>query len=236
MNSSPKTYQDKTRIIMATTKSKSNNKKALNSPKDPTLIDELGVQRMTSKNLTIRKLKREHPTSIHGNKFWSSSYLLMDYLNDNPPTKRTRILEIGCGWGLTAIYCSKTFGCKVTGVDADADVFPYLQAHAELNNVKIDTLHRTFEKLDTKMLSQYDLIIGGDICFWDELNDALFNLFKRAKKAGVKKAVIADPQRQPFIDLCARLDDHFSHEVWDWELPEPTPANGDILVVDFKKS
>ena len=79
-------------------------------------------------------------------------------------------------------------------------------------------------------------IIGGDICFWDSLNDTLFKLFKRAKKAGVKKAVIADPQRQPFIDLCARLDDHFTHEVWDWELPEPTPADGDILVVNFKKS
>ena len=199
-------------------------------------IEELGVVRMTTKHPTIRKLKRQHPTSIHGHKFWSSSYLLMDYLNDNPPSKRTRILEIGCGWGLTAIYCAKTFGCKVTGVDADAAVFPYLKAHAELNGVQIDQITKKFEKLDGKTLSQYDLIIGGDICFWDELNDTLFKLLKRAKKAGVKKAVIADPQRQPFVDLCDRLDDHFNHEVWDWELPEPTPANGDILVVDLKNS
>jgi predicted nicotinamide N-methyase len=203
---------------------------------DQTLIKELGVLRMTSKHPTVRKLKKEYPTSIHGNKFWSSSYLLMDYLNDNPPKKRNRILEIGCGWGLTAIYCSKKFGCKVTGVDADPDVFPYLNAHAEINEVQIDTLVRKFEKLDVKTLSNYDIIIGGDICFWDELNDTLFKLFKRAKKAGVKQAIIADPQRQPFVDLCARLDDHFTHEVWDWELPEPTPANGDILVVDFTKS
>jgi len=203
---------------------------------EQTIIKELGVSRMTSKHPTIRKLKKQYPTSIHGNKFWSSSYLLMDYLNDNPPKKRTRILEIGCGWGLTAIYCSKKFGCKVTGVDADPDVFPYLEAHAELNKVHIDTLVRKFEKLDVKTLANYDMIIGGDICFWDELNDTLFKLFKRAKKAGVKTAVIADPQRQPFVDLCARLDDHFTHEVWDWELPEPTPANGDILVVDFTKS
>lgn len=210
--------------------------KSSKAKKSEQVIEELGVKRMTSKHPEIKKLKKQYPTSIHGNKFWSSSYLLMDYLNDNPPKKKTRILEIGCGWGLTAIYCSKQFGCKVTGVDADPDVFPYLQAHADLNKVKIKQLVRKFEKLDVETLSEYDLIIGGDICFWNELNDTLFKLFKRAKKAGVAKAVIADPQRQPFIDLCARLDNHFSHEVWDWELPKPTPADGDILVVDFKNS
>ena len=204
--------------------------------KQPTIQEELGVKLMTAKHPVIKKLKKEHPTSIHGDKFWSSSYLLMDYLNDNPPKKNTNILEIGCGWGLTAIYCSKRFECDVTGVDADPDVFPYLQAHAGLNEVYIKPLVKTFDQLDVETLSEYDLIIGGDICFWDSLNDTLFDLFKRAKKAGVNKAIIADPQRQPFVDLCARLDDNFSHEVWDWELPEPTPANGDILVVDFDKS
>ena len=204
--------------------------------KSKAIIKELGVKRMTPKHPIIKQLKKEHPTSIHGHKFWDSSYLLMDYLNDNPPPKGTRILDIGCGWGLVSIYCVKKFGCQVTGVDADKDVFPYLQAHAELNEVEIDTLCCKFEKLNKKILSNYDLIIGGDICFWDSLNDTLFKLFKRAKSAGVKKAVIADPQRQPFIDLCDRLDDHFTHEVWDWELPEPTEADGDILVVDFTKS
>ncbi len=214
---------------MSKSDGKSKNKK-------PTIIDELGVKRMTPRHPEIKKLKREYPTSIHGDKFWSSSYLLMDYLIDNPPKKKTRILEIGCGWGLTAIFCTKRFDVKVTGCDADPDVFPYLKAHAELNDVKIKKLVKKFEKLDVKTLSKYDMIIGGDICFWDELNDTLFKLFKRAKKAGVKQAIIADPQRQPFVDLCARLDDHFDHEVWDWELPEPTPANGDILVVNFDKS
>ncbi|MEZ7984932.1 MAG: hypothetical protein QMB64_03800 [Pseudomonadales bacterium] len=50
-----------------------------------TISEELGVKRMTSQHPVIKKLKKEHPTSIHGDKFWSSSYLLMDYLNDNPP-------------------------------------------------------------------------------------------------------------------------------------------------------
>lgn len=206
--------------------------KASGEPADH-ITHELNIQRMTAKHPTIRKLKKQYPTSIHGNKFWSSSYLLMDYLNDNPPKKGARILEIGCGWGLTAIYCTKHFDCTVTGVDADPDVFPYLEAHARLNDAYVSFMPLKFEQLDEDMLGQFDLIIGADICFWDELNDVLFELLERAGDAGVEQAIIADPQRQPFVDLCARLDDHFSHEVWDWELPEPTPANGDILVVDL---
>jgi len=211
--------------------------KSKNKPSKNELIkEELGIKLMTAKHPLIKKLKKEYPTSIHGDKFWSSSYLIMDYLNDNPPKKSTKILEIGCGWGLTSIYCSKKFGCDVTGVDADPDVVPYLNSHAGLNEVYVRSMVSKFEDLDEKFLADYDLIIGGDICFWPKLNNVLFKLFKRAKNAGVSKAIIADPQRQPFVDLCARLDDHFDHEVWDWELPEPTPANGDILVVNFDKS
>ena len=60
--------------------------------------EELGIKLMDAKHPLIKKLKKEYPTSIHGNKFWSSSYLIMDYLNDNRPKKKTKILEIGCGW------------------------------------------------------------------------------------------------------------------------------------------
>ena len=64
--------------------------------KQPTIQEKLGASLMTPKHPVIKKLKKKHPTSIHGDKFWSSSYLLMDYLNDNPPKKNMNILEIGC--------------------------------------------------------------------------------------------------------------------------------------------
>ena len=53
---------------------------------------------------------------------------------------KSKILEIGCGWGVTAIYCTKQFDAEVTGVDADPDVVPYLQTHAGLNEVHIKQL------------------------------------------------------------------------------------------------
>lgn len=195
--------------------------------------EAFGVMRLKPAHPAIKKLKKKYPTSIHGDKFWSSSYLLMDYLTDNPLKSKKRVMEIGCGWGLASVFCAKTFGCKVTGVDADPEVFPYLQAHAKANKVKIKTISDYFENLDAKILRNIDVIIGADICFWDELADTLFKLIKRAEGAGVQQIIIADPERSPFEDLCDRCDDRFTHTVWDWSLPKPTQAEGQLLVVDL---
>ena len=43
--------------------------------------------------------------SLHGQKVWRSSFLLMDYLEQHGLTMRARVLELGCGWGLVGIYC-----------------------------------------------------------------------------------------------------------------------------------
>ncbi|GIS69562.1 MAG: hypothetical protein CM1200mP9_03830 [Gammaproteobacteria bacterium] len=61
------------------------------------------------------------------------------------------------------------FGADVTGVDADRDIFPFLDVIAALNSVKIRP-HRThYEKLTARYLGDHELIIGSDICFWDNL-------------------------------------------------------------------
>ena len=97
-----------------------------------------GLKILNARHKEIRRLKREgHVAEIHGNKFWNSSFLIMDHLRRHPLAKRTRVLEIGCGWGLLGLYCAKRFGCRVHGIDADAHVLPYLQLHADVNEVKM---------------------------------------------------------------------------------------------------
>ena len=49
-----------------------------------------------------------------------------------------------------------------------------------------------------------DVIVGADICFWDDLTPILFNLIRRSQRAGVQKVIIADPNRSPFLALTAR--------------------------------
>ncbi|MCP4811524.1 MAG: methyltransferase, partial [Planctomycetaceae bacterium] len=132
---------------------------------------------LTASHPAIRRIKRgDAQPSIHGNKLWKSSFLLIDYLNKNPPEHAKTVLDAGCGWGTSGIYCAKAFDANVTSVDADGDVFPYLLANAEANQVEVTPLVSRFEKITTKQLAEIDLLIAADICFWDELVNPVFNL------------------------------------------------------------
>ena len=193
-----------------------------------------GVKILNSNHPEIRRLKREgHVAEIHGNKFWNSSFLIMDYLKKNPLQKNVRILEIGCGWGLLGIYCARQFNAKVTGIDADGNVLPYMQLHADINGVAITGKRMTFQQMSVEKLRNFDVILGADICFWDEMAGLLHNLTRRAMKAGVKQVMIADPCRPPFTDLTERCQKTFGDkvEVVEKWLTRPVHASGEILIV-----
>ncbi len=183
--------------------------------------------------LRIRQLKRDGKVAeIHGNKFWNSSYLIMDYLKKNPLPKRSRILEIGCGWGLLGLYCAKQFGNKVHGIDADENVLPYLDLHAEMNRLKMSGEKKTFKQLTVSYLSNFDVVMGADICFWDEMGHELYNLMGRAKKAGVKQIMVSDPCRPPFSELAVKCDENLDDvELVEKFLKRPVNASGEILIV-----
>ena len=193
-----------------------------------------GLKILNARHKEIRRLKREgHVAEIHGNKFWNSSFLIMDHLRRHSLAKRTRVLEIGCGWGLLGLYCAKRFSCKVHGIDADAHVLPYLQLHADVNEVKMTAEKKTFQQLTVDYLSNFDLILGADICFWDELTPVLLNLMNRSKKAGVKQIMIADPCRPPFNDLSKKAQERFDEvTVVEKFLSKPVRASGEILIVN----
>ncbi len=188
-----------------------------------------GLSILKNSHPDIRKLRKEtgEPT-IHGNKFWKSTYLLMDYLNEYPPKKGARILEIGCGWGLGGIYCAKTFKAKVTSLDADSTVFPYLEKHAEINGVKVKTWKCRYENVRKQDLRNFDLVIGADICFWDEMVKPLYNLTKRAHSCGVR-LVMTDPGRPTFRDLGDKAETKLGAFYDNWMTPAPYNATGIVL-------
>lgn len=192
-----------------------------------------GVVMPTAAHPAIRQVKRQGAfPSIHGNKLWKSSCLLIDYLHRNPPEHARSVIDVGCGWGASGIWCAKTLGSDVTSMDADPDVFPFLEASAELNGVSTTPLVSRFEQLKKRQLADFDMLIAADICFWDELVNPVYNMVNRAVKAGVKHILIADPERSTFHEMADRCVDHHCADVIDWQTRSPIKARGAIMVIE----
>ena len=203
------------------------------SRKDPRVVSTRGLILLKNSHPEVRRLKRaEVEPSIHGNKIWNSSFLVMDYLNRHRPPKKARFMDVGCGWGQLGIYAAKRLEQKVIAVDADKDVFPYLELHAQINKEKIRTLQRRFEKLKGDDFKGIHTVAGADICFWDELTPVLFNMIKRARKAGVKRIIIADPGRDPFYELVEKCEKKgFDMDVVERRTSTPRKCSADLLVI-----
>ncbi len=191
-----------------------------------------GLTLLAPSHPEVRRLQQAavQPT-LHGHKVWPTSLILLDYLHQRGVPPRARVLELGCGWGLVGIACANMFQAQVTGLDADPAVFPYLQLHAQRNGVHLATRHGTFADLTPQDLAAFDLIVGADICFWEELVDPLYRLVRHGVAAGVAEILVADPGRPPFDELCARCVPQGDAEVLVWAMTTPVKESGRILRV-----
>ncbi len=188
-----------------------------------------GLKILLSHHPAVRRIKRNNPPALHGNKVWSSGLLLIDYLKHYAIPARSRVLDVGCGWGLAGIYCARAYRAEVTGVDADPHVFPYLNLHAEINHVQVATLAARFQRITRHHLSRCDVLIGSDICFWDEMVKPLRNLMRRAMNCGVKQILLADPGRGTFDTCVQDFVDKDKGEVVSWEIKRPRSTFGRIF-------
>lgn len=186
---------------------------------------------LLSQHPEIRKLKRFNAPSVHGNRLWKSTWLLMDYLHRRGLPEDVRVMEVGCGWGLLGIYCAKKHGAKVISVDVDPEVLPYLKLHAKVNEVDIATMRKNFDGLRTKHLQEVDVLIGADVCFWDNLVKPLKNLILRALRAKVKQVLISDPGRPPFEEVAEYFISKRGGEILDWTAQRPRRSEGRILKI-----
>lgn len=192
-----------------------------------------GVIMPTGSHPDIRRVKRQgNYPSIHGTKLWKSSCLIIDYLNRNRPEHVDSVIDVGCGWGASGIWCAKKLGAEVTSMDADPAVFPFLDVAAQLNGVSTTPMVSRFEKLTTRQLSQFDMLIATDICFWDELVDPVYKMVNRAVKAGVKHILIADPERPTFHEMAERCVKKHCAELIEWQTRSPIKAQGAIMIIE----
>lgn len=192
-----------------------------------------GILILKNRHRLIRDLRKNQPLPVlHGHQIWQSSFMIMEYLLQHPLAERQKILDLGCGWGLLSIFCAKNFAADVTSVDADEWVFPYLHTHASVNKVQLRTHHGRFAEMTEDQLLTTDVLLGGDICYWDAMVIELQVLITRALAAGVKKIIIADPGRETFYRLSNYCKTHFNAQLLPWKLSGRRRYQGFLLVID----
>ena len=197
------------------------------------LMEYLGVKALQTNHPAVKKIKRQQSGhTAHGNKIWRSNFVLMDYLSTYPPNQNSKILDIGCGWGLTSIYLAKIFEAKVTASDIDPNVEAFLRLHSSINKCDIKFQIKAFQDYSEQDLSHYDAIVSSDICFWDELVEPLIKFINRAKSSGVKNVYIADPGRPPFWALCDQYVGAYDAEIVTRKIYEPLKTEKFILAIN----
>jgi predicted nicotinamide N-methyase len=196
-------------------------------------MEYLGVKALQTNHPAVKKIKRQQSGhTAHGNKIWRSNFVLMDYLSTYPPNQNSKILDIGCGWGLTSIYLAKIFEAKVTASDIDPNVEAFLRLHSSINKCDIKFQIKAFQDYSEQDLSHYDAIVSSDICFWDELVEPLIKFINRAKSSGVKNVYIADPGRPPFWELCDQCVEAYDAEIVTRRIHEPLKTEKFILSIN----
>jgi predicted nicotinamide N-methyase len=194
-----------------------------------------GVYLLEPKHRLIRRLKKAYQPSVHGHKTWSASFLLMDYLQHEPLARRARVLEIGCGWGPGSVFCAKRFGARVTALDIDREVFPFVEVLAELNEVKVKPLVSRFEKISDDDLGSFDVIVASDICFWDNLVKPLSRFVGRALDNGVKRVIVTDPGRPTFYEFCDLARKQHKVTLQEWYSVEPDYFAGEVVEIRHRR-
>ncbi len=198
---------------------------------EPNVEYAYGIYLLTSKHRLIKTMRKRYQPSIHGHKAWGAGFLLMDYISHNGLARGRQGMEIGCGWGGVSVYCAKQFRTKMTAVDLDPAVFPYVGVLAELNDVKVKPKQADFSKLKGAELGKHQYILGSDICFWDSLVKPLARLVNRALDNGTKRVIISDPGRPTFYELCDMVSKKHKTRLQEWYASEPDRYEGEILEV-----
>lgn len=192
-----------------------------------------GIKILLSKHKILRELARAQSTPrIYGDQVWQSSYVAMDYLSQFPLAPESRVVDVGCGWGLLGIFCAKKYKSDVLLIDADKNVFPYIESHQTLNNVSLESDHAEFKDLDENRFQGQDVVVGADICFWPEQISQLKKMISAALAAGVKKIIIADPGRKTFLQLSKYCEKMYGSRLINWSINGKTSKSSFLLVIE----
>lgn len=133
---------------------------------------------------------------------WPSSLVLAHFICDYD-TDSKRILEVGCGMGLSSLLLNKQCA-DITATDYHPEVKKFLQRNALLNEDKAIAFERVDWTDQKDNLGLFDLIIGSDLLYEDDHIELLAN-FIDAHSKPTCEVIIVDPGRGRKNKLSARM-------------------------------
>ena len=103
--------------------------------------------------------------------------------NNEKPLKGIKILDIGCGGGLLSEPLNR-LGADIVGIDASDKNIKVAKLHSKKNNLKIEYICVSPEKLETK--KKFDVILNMEIVeHVEDINFFLESSSKLLKKNGI---------------------------------------------------
>lgn len=123
---------------------------------------------------------------------WPSSLVLANHMLDYDIAGK-RILEVGCGIGLSSIVLNQRHA-DITATDYHPKVESFLNRNTQLNNNKDIHFERVDWNDDHSELGHFDLIIGSDLLYEDQHISLLARFINRHANPNCK-VILVDPGR-----------------------------------------
>lgn len=156
---------------------------------------------------------------------WPSSEVLAHFMFDFD-IKEKRILEIGCGIGLSSLLLNK-LDADITATDYHPEVEAFLLNNIQLNDGAVIPFIRTGWADKISALGKFDLIIGSDLLYEQEHTSLLSEFIYQHSKPECE-IIIIDPDRGRHAKFSKKMEKlGYSHS-------QSRPENIDYLKKDFK--
>lgn len=156
---------------------------------------------------------------------WPSGLVLAHHMA-NYDIRAKRILEIGCGIGLSSLVLNER-GADITATDQHPEAERFLLRNTELNDAATIKFERNDWADDTSSIGKFDLIIGSDLLYEDEQIELLANYVARHAKPK-SDVILVDPGRGRKNKMIKRM------AAFGYSVLTEKPIKTDYLEEDFK--
>lgn len=136
------------------------------------------------------------PPQVFHPGFFFSTRLLLDHIK-KISLKKKKVLELGCGSGLIAIYAAKQ-KAEVTATDINKTAIEFLNKNKDYNNVELNIIESNlFEKIPSSL---YDIVV---------INPPYY---KKDPKAEIDYAWFCGENGEYFFNLFNGLNEYIHHD------------------------